>query len=81
MNNLLTLHEAIFLVLFKDFNNWKSFDEIEAEINKRNLFPNRKGGISLAEQIKLRTVIQKRYKKFFDYSLPDKIRINIEILK
>ncbi len=57
MKNLLTLHEAVAVVLSNQPNRKATFQTIADEIERRNLFPERKGGITLAEQIKLRTSI------------------------
>ncbi|MBA7525706.1 hypothetical protein ES705_17859 [subsurface metagenome] len=53
--NLLSLHEAIVVALINMTNRQGSFEEIADFIETRNLFPERKGNISLAEQVKLRT--------------------------
>ena len=55
MKNLLNLHEAIVLALVDNESRTASFDEIVEFIQKRNLFPERKGGISLAKQVMLRS--------------------------
>ena len=66
MKNLLTLHEAIILVLLKRPERTATFDEIAREIDRRNLFPVRKGNISLGKQIELRTSLSSsKYKHFF----------------
>lgn len=66
MRNLLTLHEAIILVLVKEPDRTATFDKIATEIEKRHLFPERKGGIPLSKQIKLRTAISSsKYKDLF----------------
>lgn len=63
MKNLLTLHEAIAKVLLTKENETATYDEIAIEIEKQNLFPNRKGNIPLSKQIYLRTSIaSSRYK-------------------
>ncbi|MFT3796495.1 hypothetical protein [Flavobacterium sp.] len=67
MKNLLTLHEAVILVLIKQPNRTATYEKIAEEIEKRNLFPERKGGILLSEQIKLRTSISSsKYKHMFE---------------
>ncbi len=53
MKNLLTLHEAVAVVLLKQPNQTATFQTIANEIERRNLFTERKGGITLAEQINL----------------------------
>jgi hypothetical protein len=58
MRNLLKLHESVAVVLLSKTNRTATFQDIADEIEKRNLFPERKGGITLAEQIKLRTSIK-----------------------
>ncbi|MBI3234310.1 MAG: hypothetical protein HYZ42_09760, partial [Bacteroidetes bacterium] len=57
MKNLLALHEAVVVVLLSEPNKTATFQAIADEVEKRKLFPERKGGITLAEQIKLRTAI------------------------
>ncbi|SCY25251.1 hypothetical protein SAMN02927916_1619 [Flavobacterium anhuiense] len=75
MKNLITLHEAIILVLIKKANRTSSFDEIAKEIEKRNLFPERKGNITLSEQIQLRTSISSsKYKHLFEKVSENEIR-------
>lgn len=55
--NLLSLHEAMVVALINlnKPTRTASFEEIAAFIIDRNLFPERKGGISLEEQVRLRT--------------------------
>ena len=53
--NLLSLHEAIVVALINMTNRQGSFEEIADFIETRNLFSERKGNISLAEQVMLRT--------------------------
>jgi hypothetical protein len=55
LKNLLTLHEAIVIALLSNEKRTLSFDEVAKFIEKRNLFPDRKGGISLSQQIILRS--------------------------
>lgn len=67
--NALSLHEAIVVALIninkEDFS--ASFDEISKYIIKNNLFPNRKGGLSLSDQVRLRSIQSKgRYKYLFE---------------
>ncbi|TCC94181.1 hypothetical protein EZ428_05225 [Pedobacter frigiditerrae] len=57
MRNILTLHEAIAIVLLNMSDRKATFIEIANEIENRNFYPNRKGNISLAKQIKLRSAI------------------------
>ncbi|WP_418637790.1 hypothetical protein [Winogradskyella sp.] len=66
MKNLLTLHEAVVLVLLKQPSRTASFECIATEIERRNLFPERKGGIALSKQIQLRTSLSSsKYKSMF----------------
>lgn len=55
--NLLRLHEAIAIVLLNKPNKSADFEQIAFEIDKRKLYPNRKGNISLSKQIQLRSAI------------------------
>ena len=72
MKNLLTLHEAIAIALISKKSRSTSFEEIADFIEKRNLFPNRKGGITLAEQVMLRSTKSRgRYSHLFE-SLSEK---------
>jgi hypothetical protein len=72
MRNLLKLHEAIAVVLLTKPNKTATFEEVAQEIERRRLFPERKGGISLSEQIKLRTSISSsRYRYLFTYQKPN----------
>mgnify|MGYP001580805843 CR=1 FL=1 len=72
MKNLLRLHEAVAVVLLKKRNRTASFSEIAAEIEKRSLFPIRKGNIPLAKQIELRTAIKSsKYMDWFVFTKPD----------
>lgn len=76
MKNLLTLHEAIAVVLLGEPGRTATFQTIANKIEKRNLFPERKGQITLPEQIKLRTSISSsKYKHLFQYTAPDKITL------
>lgn len=75
MINLITLHEAVILVLIKEPNRTASYNRIAEEIERRNLFPNRKGGILLSEQVKLRTSISSsKYKHMFEKISKNEIR-------
>jgi hypothetical protein len=74
MKNLLTLHEAVVVILLNKKDRTATFESIAEDIEKRNLFPERKGGITLAEQIKIRTSIKcSKYKHWFDFTPPDTI--------
>ena len=76
MKNTLRLHEAIAVVLLNEVNRTASFEKIADVIEMRNLFPNRKGNISLSEQIRIRTAISSsRYKHLFEFINPDKIKL------
>jgi hypothetical protein len=76
MKNQLTLHEAIAVVLLSQPDRTANFQIIADEIEIRKLFPDRKGGITLAEQIKLRTTISSsKYKHWFEFTKPDKIKL------
>lgn len=76
MKNLLTLHEAVAVILLKQPNRAATFQTIANEIERRNLFPERKGGITLAEQIKLRTSISSsKYKHWFEFTKPDILKL------
>jgi len=66
MRNLLKLHEAVAVILLTKPKRTATFEEIANEIEHRKLFPERKGGITLAKQIELRTSISSsRYKHLF----------------
>jgi hypothetical protein len=72
MRNLLKLHEAVAVVLLTKPNRTATFEEIAREIDNRGLFQERKGGITLAKQIELRTSISSsRYKHLFIHQKPD----------
>jgi hypothetical protein len=65
--NLLFLHEAIVIALINQPTRTASFDEIADFIEKRNLYLERKGNISLATQVMLRSTKSKgRYKHLFE---------------
>jgi hypothetical protein len=61
MKNLLSLHEAIIIALININKETftASFDEITDFIEKRNLYPNRKGNIDLNKQVMLRSTKSK----------------------
>jgi len=72
MNNLLTLQEAVAVVLLNKQNRTATFESIAEDIERRDLFPERKGGITLAEQVKIRTSIKSsKYKHWFDFIPPN----------
>ena len=76
MKNLLSLHEAIAIVLLNKPKRTASFDKIASEIEPRGLYKNRKGGVSLAEQVRLRsTLAGKRYAHLFEEIKPGYIRL------
>jgi hypothetical protein len=67
MKNLLSLHEAVAIILLAEPNRKATYGTLATKIEKRNLFAERKGGITLAEQIRLRTSISSsRYKHWFE---------------
>ncbi|WP_090889014.1 hypothetical protein [Pedobacter rhizosphaerae] len=53
MKNLFKLHQAIALALLDQENRTLSFSEIAAYIEKKNLFPEREGNITLEKQVML----------------------------
>lgn len=55
MKNLLFLHEAIVIALVNQPTRTANFDEIARFIEDRNLYPKKRGNISLAKQIMLRS--------------------------
>lgn len=76
MKNLLTLHEAVAVVLLSQPNRTATFQTIADEVEIRNLFPERKGGITLTEQIRLRTAISSsKHKHLFKFIKPDRIKL------
>lgn len=76
MKNLLRLHEAVSIVLLGEPNRTATFQTIADKIEGRKLFPDRKGKITLAEQIKLRTSISSsKYKHWFEFTKPDVLRL------
>jgi len=78
VKNLINLHEAVVLVLLKKPNRTATFDNIAKEIERRKLFENRKGNISLSEQIRLRTTLKSsRYKDWFVFREPDVLRLGL----
>ena len=76
MKNLITLHEAIALALLANENRTATFDEIADFIIKRDLFPNRKAGIDLADQVMLRSTKSKgQYAYLFEQISLDTIKL------
>lgn len=79
MKNLLTLHEAIVIALINiDKTNFTaSFKEIADFIERRNLYPERKGDVNLAVQVMLRSTKSKgNYVYLFEKIGIDKIRLS-----
>lgn len=67
MKNLLKLHEAIALALLSKESRSSTFDQNAEFIENRNLFPERKGNITLSKQIMLRsTKSSQRYSHLFE---------------
>ncbi len=76
MKNLIRLHEAVAIVLLGKPNKTATLEQIAKEIRRRELFPNRKGGIELSEQIRIRTSISSsRYKSWFLFTRPDILKL------
>jgi hypothetical protein len=76
MRNLLTLHEAVAFILIGQPIRAATFQTIANKIEKRHLFPIRKGRITLAKKIELRTVLKtSKYRHLFEFIKPDKIRL------
>lgn len=64
--SLLRLHEAVAVILLIQAKKTATFQKIADQIEKRNLFQERKSGITLAHQIKLGTSIaSSKYKYRF----------------
>lgn len=79
MKNPITLHEAVLIVLLKKPNRAATLEAIAKEIERRKLFENRKGNISLSEQIRLRTTLKSsRYKDLFVFREPDILRLELK---
>lgn len=76
MKNILTLHEAVAVVLLKQPNRTATFQTIAYKIETRNLFPERNGGITLAKQIELRTAIaSNKHKDWFEFTKPNILKL------
>jgi len=76
MKNLLKLHEAIAVVLLNKPDRKATFEEIAKEIQKRGLFPIRKGNVALAKQVELRAVQSKgRYYHMFEFFPPSAVKL------
>lgn len=66
-NNLLSLHEAIVVAMINLSGRKGTFEEIANFIEKRSLFPERKGNIPLTKQVMLRaTKSSQRYEYLFE---------------
>ena len=76
MKNIITLHEAIALALLSEKSRTATFVEIAAFIEKRGLYPERKGNIPLSEQVMLRsTKSGKKYSNLFEEVDKNTIRL------
>lgn len=78
MKNLLSLHEAIVIALININKETftASFNEIADFIEKRNLYPNRKGNIDLSAQVMLRSTKSKgKYSYLFTQIDENQIKI------
>ena len=76
MKNLLKLHEAVVVVLLTTPTRSATFQKIVEEVEGRKLFPDRKGGISSSEQIKLVTPIStSKYKNWFEFTKPNLLKL------
>ena len=78
MKNNLTLHEAIVIALININKETFSaaFFEIAEFIDKRNLYPDRKGGIDLAKQVMLRSTKSKgNYTYLFEQINENEIKL------
>ncbi|RXQ97413.1 hypothetical protein EO244_00560 [Ancylomarina salipaludis] len=74
--NLLSLHEAMVVALITFPGRQASFEQIAEFIEKRNLFPIRRGNITLSKQIELRAIQSKgRYHHLFEDLGEDRIRL------
>jgi hypothetical protein len=73
MKNQLYLHEAIVVALINiDKETFSAtFDEIAAFIDKRDLFPNRKAGCTMSEQVMLRATQAKGYYRYLFHRIDD----------
>ena len=76
MKNILTLHKAVAVVLLGKPNRTATFQNIADVVERRKLFPERKCGITLAEQIKLRKAISSsKYKHWFEFIKPETLKL------
>ena len=72
MENLLSLHEAIAVVLLKQSGRIATFDFITNQIAKRNLYKTKKGMNPAAKQVRSRT---RKYKHLFQFLPPGKTKL------
>ncbi|MEQ8551747.1 MAG: hypothetical protein RIC06_04115 [Cyclobacteriaceae bacterium] len=77
MKNLLTLHEAIVIALISNKDRQLSFAQVAEIIEKRKLFPFRRGNITLEEQVKLRTLPSGNYADLFEILDNNRIKLKI----
>lgn len=78
MKNLFSLHESIVIAIINLNKETFSatFDEIATYIEKRNLYPERKGNVDLATQVMLRSTKSKgNYLYLFEQIDVNKIRL------
>jgi hypothetical protein len=76
MKNLITLHEAVAIALLNRPTRMATFEELSEVIENRNLFPIRKGNITLAKQIELRTsIVSSKYKNWFEVIKPNILKL------
>ncbi len=79
MKNLLTLHEAIAVILLSKENRTATIDAISEEIAERRLYFQKRGDMAPPAQIRLRTHPNthagKQYAHLFDYIEPNKVRL------
>ncbi len=77
MTKFKTLHEAINFVLKKNNNQFMSFEEISNAIEKQRLWERPSNNqFPPPYQIKLRTVVSKKYKQDYTFEIPNKIKLN-----
>lgn len=76
MENKLTLHEAIVVVLSQKPNKTATTQEIADEINKRELYRRGDGTLVPAYQIVMRTNLSSgRYKHIFKFTPPNNVSL------
>lgn len=78
MKNILSLHEAIVIALININKETftATFDEIASYIEKKNLYPERKGNVDLATQVMLRSTKSKgNYLYLFEQIAENKNRL------